>query len=123
MAKFLGTSIHVMIVDDHAHLRSALRMLLEQDGMTACEAADSSEMLASLSLEEPHVVLLDVMLGTAESLPLIPEIRNLAPQARILAMSGYAKLMSRALEAGADGFMAKGGKPKEIPLTIRGLLA
>lgn len=52
----------VLIIDDEAHMRAAIREFLERSGYLASEAADGPAGLAKAESEHPHVILLDIRL-------------------------------------------------------------
>jgi len=116
--------VQVMVVDDQPFMRSAIRMLLESEGMAVCgEAADETEMMEVLRRTKPQVVVLDLVLRNGESLGAIPKIKRQHPETAVLVISGQApaSFAQRAMEAGAQGFLMKGGPPVEIALAARAL--
>jgi two-component system nitrate/nitrite response regulator NarL len=103
--------IRVMLIDDHAVVRSALRLLIEtQPGMKAVgEAGDRADALAVAGREQPDVILLDLVLHSTDGLELIPELLHAAGKARILVLTGVTdpEVHVRAMRLGAMGVVLK----------------
>src|SRR5213075_709625 len=99
--------IRVLIVDDHALLREGLRSRLEREpGIAVVGEADTAERAAILARKlQPDLILLDLLLPRKGGYDAIPELRAVAPEARILVVSSQAAPSSvrRALSAGAAG--------------------
>lgn len=104
--------IRLLLVDDHEILRTSLRLLLESHGrmLVVGEACDLSSSLASLRDAQPDVVLLDLDLGDESGLNLITALREHAPTARIIVLTGLGdqKLHRQAVSLGAAGLVLKG---------------
>jgi len=103
--------IRVLIADDHAIVRSGIRLLLEhQDDIQvvgeAAHAADAERLARS---SDPHVVLLDWSMPGPGGARTIGAIREHAPRARVIVVTmheGDAYVRS-ALDAGASGYVVK----------------
>jgi signal transduction histidine kinase len=74
------------------------------------EAGDGLAGIDAVRMSKPDVVLLDLSMPVMDGLEALPQIRALAPTARIVVLSGFSasELTERALEAGADGYLQKG---------------
>ncbi|AOW15083.1 DNA-binding response regulator [Hydrogenophaga crassostreae] len=103
--------IQILLVDDHNLFRRGLRALLEQDErFEVCgEAGDVGEALRRLALCQPDLILLDNHLPGVHGVDAIPSLKEAAAQARILMLtvSENENDLSRALQAGADGYLLK----------------
>jgi DNA-binding NarL/FixJ family response regulator len=103
--------VRILLVDDHAIIRSGLKMLIEsQSGLRIVgEASDRAGALAIASRERPDLVLLDLDLGSESGIDLIPYLRSAAPQARILVLTGLrdTEVHRNALRLGAMGIVQK----------------
>jgi two-component system nitrate/nitrite response regulator NarL len=103
--------IGVLIVDDHAVVRTALRMFLEsQAGLTVVgEVARPAEALERARQTHPDVILLDLDLGDANGLDLLPHLRTAAPAAQVLVLTGVrdVDMHRRAVRLGAVGIVRK----------------
>jgi DNA-binding NarL/FixJ family response regulator len=100
-----------MIVDDHAVIRTGLRMLLEQDqtmkvvGMVGTTA----EALEQAIKEQPDIIILDLVLGEEDGLAFLPELREKVPESRVLILTGVQNPDSHrsAIRLGAMGIVLK----------------
>jgi two-component system, NarL family, response regulator NreC len=115
--------IRVLIVDDHALLRAGLRSQLEREpGIAVVGEADTAERAVVMARKvQPDVVLLDLLLPRKGGYDAIPEIRSVAPEAKILVVSSQAAPSSvrRALSAGAAGYLPKRSSERELLTAIR----
>jgi two-component system chemotaxis response regulator CheY len=114
-------SPRVLIVDDDAFVRVVLRDALEGQGYKLLEAADGEEAVAQTAAARPDVVLLDLMMPRQSGLEALAEIRKLHPEGRVVVISSMdtESLVQQALQAGADGFIAKPFHPLEIQGAVR----
>jgi DNA-binding NarL/FixJ family response regulator len=115
--------IRVLIVDDHALIRSGLRSRLdaEKDIETAGEAETAEQAVVQARALQPDLVLLDLLLPRASGYDAIPRIREVSPGAKVLvcsAMTG-ASSIRQALTAGADGYVAKRVSGDDLVTAIR----
>jgi len=107
--------IRLMLVDDHALVRSGVRSLLElhDSGTTMLEvvgeAGSAEEALAAVAALAPDVVLLDLSLPGRSGLEALPDLRAAAPGARFVALSMHEEpeYVKRFLEGGGSGFVPK----------------
>lgn len=103
--------VRILLVDDHAIIRSGLKMLIEsQPGLRIVgEASDRAGAIAIAARERPDLVLLDLDLGAESGIDLIPHLRTATPQARILVLTGLRdpEIHRNALRLGAMGIVQK----------------
>ena len=115
--------IRVLIVDDHTLLREGLRSRLEREpGIAVVGEADTAERAAIQARKlQPDLILLDLLLPRKGGYDAIPELRAVAPEARILVVSSQAAPSSvrRALSAGAAGYLPKRSSDRELVTAIR----
>ena len=100
--------IRILLADDHAVVRSGLRHVLgaEDDMEVVAEAGDLEETLRKVRGHRPDVLVLDLNLGQASSLPAIPELSALT-RVVVLTMQDDPAFARRALADGAAGFVLK----------------
>jgi two-component system response regulator NreC len=103
--------IRVVIVDDHAVVRSGLRLLLEaeDDIQVEDEGGTAEEAVRLARLYKPDVVLLDVTMPGQSGLDVAEEIRTAAPKASILVLSMHddPSYVREAFANGASGYLLK----------------
>ena len=111
MSAALSAPIGVLIVDDHAVVRAGLRMLIDQDPDMKVKsvAANRSEALAAAASDQPNIIILDIVLGDEDGLSLLPELKAVAPNSRVLVLTGLRSSESQrqAMRAGAMGIVLK----------------
>lgn len=100
----------IMIADDQAEVRSALKVLLEHENIngTMDEAEDVGSLLMKTKSESPDMVILDWELSGAHMEGVIPVLRREIPGLRIVAMSVRPEAARAAINAGVDAFFSKG---------------
>jgi two-component system, NarL family, response regulator NreC len=115
--------ICVLIVDDHALLRSGLRLLLEaEEGfVVADEAGDAEGAIRLARLHKPDVVLLDVVLPGRNGIDAVRDILASAPQTRILmlSMQDDPRYVRESFTAGASGYVLKEAAGDELVEAVR----
>ena len=115
--------IRVLIVDDHELLRAGLRSRLEPEpGIAVVGEADTAERAVLLAGRlQPDLVVLDLLLPRKSGDEVIPELAEVAPEARVLVVSSQAAPSSvrRALSAGAAGYLPKRSSDRELVAAIR----
>jgi len=113
----------VLIVDDHALVRSGLRMLLEAevDIEVVEEAGSADEGVRKTRLEKPDVVLLDVTMPGRSGLEAAPEILEAAKGVKILVLSMQddPHYVREAFATGASGYLLKEAADAELVQAVR----
>lgn len=111
----------ILLADDNPEVRSALRLLLEQEPLLALvmEVADMQGLLTHLSECCPMVVLLDWELPGLQGNDLLMAIRSRCPEMKVIALSSKFEARQEALAAGVDAFISKAEPPEQI-LSILG---
>jgi DNA-binding NarL/FixJ family response regulator len=110
--------IRVLLVDDHELLRAGLRSRLEREpGIAVVGEADSAERAVLVARKlQPDLILLDLLLPRKSGADVIPELAEVAPEARVLVVSSQASpsAVRRALSAGAAGYLPKRASDREL---------
>lgn len=116
--------IGVLICDDIRSIRLLLRVTIElrdgSDGKTALhvvgEATDGDEAVSEAERLQPNVILLDLSMPHRTGLDALPDIKRVAPGAKIIVVSGFSASMMAddALARGADRYLEKGSDPDVI---------
>ena len=117
----------LLVVDDHAIVRSGIRRLLgEREDMEVVEAASGEEAMGLVLGDHPvHLIVLDLNLPGLGGLELLRRLTRAAPKCPILVFSQHAEAIyaTKALEAGARGFISKNAMPEEFLEAVDTVLA
>ncbi len=99
----------VLVVDDDVVIRSGLRRHLEGRGYVVAHADSWAELLVRCGTFSPDVIIVDHMLGDAEAVTRLPELRQAAPNVPVVILTGHGSidLAVRALKSGAEHFLTK----------------
>lgn len=102
--------MNIVIADDQAEVRSALKVLLEHENIKGAidEAEDIGSLLLLTGSLNPDMILLDWELSDMKMADIIPVLRRMAPELRIIAMSVWPEAAKSAIDAGVDAFFSKG---------------
>jgi two-component system, NarL family, invasion response regulator UvrY len=110
--------IRVLLVDDHAVVRTGFRLLLQSTGEVAVIGeAESGEAACTLYAElEPDVVVMDIAMPGMGGLEALRRLRARHPQVRVLTLSAHDDPMHarRSLAEGALGFLSKRSAPEAL---------
>jgi len=119
--------IRVLLVDDHAILRTALRYLLDESpGIEIVgEAGDGREAIERIAQLRPQLVLMDITMPNLGGIEATRIIRTDHPDIHVvmLSMHKHEDYVIAALRAGAAGYIYKGSSPQEIELAIESVVS
>ncbi len=119
--------ITVLIADDHAVVRSGLRLLLEaqEDIEVVEEAGSADEAVRHARLYKPDVVLLDVVMPGRSGIEALPDILAAAKDTRVLVLSMQddPSYVREAFAAGASGYVLKEAADIEVVAAVREVAA
>jgi len=120
-----ATSPLVIVVDDDEDTRLNLGDILELDGYRVDLAGSARELLARNNWDDVSLVLLDRKLPDGSPQELVPRIRELAPQAAIIVVTGYADIEGAiaALRSGAADYILKPVNPDALRASIQRVFA
>jgi len=114
----MSAPITVLLVDDHAVVREGYRRLLESRSniRVVGETATAAQACESARLLEPDVIVMDIALPGVSGIEAMRRMLAHRPQQRVLVFSMYddAVFASRALTAGARGFVSKASAPEVL---------
>jgi two-component system response regulator NreC len=113
----------LLLVDDHAVVRSGLRMLLEPeaDFEIVGEAGSGREALRAVAEMRPDIVLMDIGLPDISGIEAAAEIKRLRPETAIVALTIHEdeEYFFKMLAAGASGYVPKRAAPEELLTALR----
>ena len=118
------SEISVVIADDHAVVRTGLKLLLDgEEGITVlAEAGDVVETRRRVSAYKPDVLVLDLNMPGEPSLPAIPELAA-ATAVVVLTMQDDPAFAREALQSGAKGYVLKEAADAELVEAVRAAAA
>jgi two-component system response regulator NreC len=115
--------VKIVLADDHAVVRSALRLLLdaEPDLSVVAEAGDVDAAARELDVHRPEVLVLDLHMPEGSSLTSVPRMREISPQTGIvvLTMQREASYAREALRAGVLGYVLKDAVDEDLVNAVR----
>jgi two-component system, NarL family, response regulator NreC len=116
-------TIRVLIVDDHAVVRSGLRHVLDaEDGIEVVgEAGDAQHAVFETRAKKPDVILMDVVMPGRSGIETIPDVLKDAPDAKvlILSMQDDPHYVREAFAAGASGYILKEAADTDLVTAVR----
>lgn len=118
-------TINVLIIDDHAILRSGLKMLINSAGglRVTGEAGTGREAVESFKKNAPDIVVLDITLPDMSGLEVAREIKRTAPAAKILVLTMHdnANYVREFVRIGVSGYIVKKSADSELINAIRAI--
>jgi two-component system response regulator NreC len=118
-----GDSISIVLADDHAVVRSALRMLLdaEDDLEVIAEAGDVDTTIRYVHGHKPDVLILDLNMPGGPSLQAVPELTEVSPETRVvvLTMQSEPVFAREAMQSGVLGYILKEAADSELVKAVR----
>lgn len=119
--------LHVAIADDHSAVRIGMKYLIREwmPESTVHFAADLPTLLQLLSSETMDIIVLDINIPGGNNFQMIPMIRNLQANVRILMLSAFDEGLYalRYIDSGADGYVQKDSEEDEIREALNAMLA
>jgi two-component system, NarL family, response regulator NreC len=114
-------------VDDHAVVRSGLRLLLDSEGgfETVAEAGTARDAIFEVRKHKPDIVLMDVVLPDKSGIETTPDVLREAPEARVLVLSmeDDPRYVREAFAAGAFGYVLKEAADSELVSALKQVAA
>ena len=118
-------SHRVLIVDDEAGIRQALKQVLEYEELDVRVASSGGEAISVYTEFRPHLVFLDVKMAGLDGLETLSRLRDLDSRAQIVMISGHGTIATavEATQRGAFDFLEKPLDTDRLLLTVRNALA
>ena len=115
--------IRVLLVDDHAVVRSGLSYFLSttDDIEVVGEAANGEQALRLCAELHPDVVLMDMIMPQMDGFTAMQQLRQRHPDIRVIALTSFleGEFVQRAIQAGASGYLLKDVQADELAQAIR----
>lgn len=114
--------VSVLIADDDAFVRRALRVFLEADGLEVVgEAADGAEAVRLAHRLRPNVALVDVQMPGVDGIAATERITTGVSGTRVLAITTFGTIdtITPMLRAGASGYLLKDAEPDDIVTAVK----
>jgi two-component system, NarL family, response regulator LiaR len=122
-----GKPIRVMLVDDHAVVRSGLKafLMVFDDMELVGEASNGQEAIHLIERAQPDVVLMDLIMPDMDGAATTKAIRGRWPQVQVVALTSFREddLVKSALQAGAIGYLLKNVGADDLADAIRAAYA
>jgi two-component system response regulator NreC len=113
----------IVVVDDHAVVRSGLRLLLDaqEDIEVVGEAGNAKDAIFRARALKPDVILLDVVMPGESGIDVLPELRKESPDTKVLVLSMQddPSYVREAFAAGASGYVLKEAADEEVVAAVR----
>jgi two-component system response regulator NreC len=113
----------VVVVDDHAVVRSGLRLLLdnEDDIEVVGEAGNAKDAIFRARALKPDVILLDVVMPGESGIDVLPKLKQESPETKVLVLSMQddPSYVREAFAAGASGYVLKEAADEEVVAAVR----
>lgn len=113
----------ILVCDDDKNICELLRLYLEKDGYTVIIANDGEQALDKFRIEQPELILLDIMMPKLDGWQVCREIRKKS-DCPIIMITAKGETFDKVLglELGADDYVTKPFDPKEIIARIKAVL-
>lgn len=125
MSDTQAQTISIVVIDDQAIIRAALRSLLERapNLRVIGDAGDARKGIELVGQLKPNVVILDITMPGLSGLDAISPLKKVSPTSKVLIASQNEgqKFVQQALQAGADGYLSKDSEPAEMALAIESI--
>jgi DNA-binding NarL/FixJ family response regulator len=119
-------TVTIFLADDHPLIMQGLQLLLdsEPDLTVIGQAGDGRTLVQEAIKQQPDVVVADITMPELNGIEATRQIREQHPDCRVimLSMHGTTRLVMRALEAGASGYLLKGSASEEVVRAVRSVV-
>lgn len=116
----------VLVVDDEAHIRKFVSLLLKSQGNpTVLQAANGREALQIYEREKPWLVLLDVNMPRVDGLQTLRRLKQLDPECTVIMLTSLVnrQTVEECLLLGARGYLRKDNPPDEMAAQLKSLIS
>lgn len=116
-----AASLNVLVVDDEANIRRTLAVCLETDGHRVVAVGNFHDAVSESARRSYDLAFVDLRLGTASGLDLIPALLASSPWMKIVVITAYASVDTavEAMRRGATDYIPKPFTPAQVALAVR----
>ena len=113
-----STTVRVLVVDDEPRIRNTLTICLEGEGYEVAEASTAQDAIETVMERRFDIAFLDLRLGTASGLDLLPELLEQQPHLKVIVITAYASIETavEAMRRGATDYLPKPFQPAQVRL-------
>lgn len=114
----------IMIVDDDSNIRELVLALLQNNGFEVCEAADGREALQKISIDNPDLAIIDIMMPNMDGFELCRHLRCYYENMPVLMLTAKGDLANKVkgFGLGADDYLTKPFESDELVVRVQALL-
>jgi two-component system, chemotaxis family, chemotaxis protein CheY len=119
-----STMTKIMIIDDSSLSRRLLRKILDPAGYQVVEVASASDAIENLPVENPALVMLDLVMPEIHGLDLLTKLRKMDPDVRVVVATADVQNSTKemAVSAGASGYVNKPFDPVQVINAVKSAL-
>jgi two-component system, chemotaxis family, chemotaxis protein CheY len=119
-----STMTKIMIIDDSSLSRRLLRKILDPAGYQVVEMASASEAIENLPVENPALVMLDLVMPEIHGLDLLTKLRKMDPDVRVVVATADVQNSTKEMaeRAGASGYVNKPFDPVQVINAVKSAL-
>lgn len=112
----LGSRLHFLLIDDDVIFNDTLSRSIQRQGYSVSTANDGVTALSQAKNTPPDYIVLDLKLGEETGLDLIEPLNQIAPNGKILVLTGYSSISTAvaAIKLGAANYLCKPVRTSEI---------
>jgi NtrC-family two-component system response regulator AlgB len=116
-----SSPLYILVVDDEGNIRKTLSNCLEAEGHRVTAVSNFQDAVAEASRRTFHMAFVDLRLGTASGLDLIPLLLSGSPWMKIVVITAYASIDTavEAMRRGATDYIPKPFTPAQVLLAVR----
>src|SRR5512139_1190659 len=115
-----GSPLNILVVDDEGNIRKTLSICLEAEGHRVTAVSNFQDAVAEASRRTFYMAFVDLRLGTASGLDLIPVLLSGSPWMKIIVITAYASIDTavEAMRRGASDYIPKPFTPAQVMLAV-----
>ncbi len=115
-----GQRLNILVVDDENNIRKTLSLCLESEGHQAIAVSNFQDAISEASQRSFDVAFVDLRLGTADGMDLIPRLLDMTPWLKIIVITAYASIETavEAMRRGAADYISKPFTPAQVKMAV-----